>query len=280
MKQVLAWWRRSFREGSVQVWRNKFLSLTTIGLGVLILVLLNFVFGVRYFATYSLEQLEQRADFSVPLREVYDEFEFSAMQNQLVAYDVELTVLPAQEFDDFSLPARYHVKFHDISQVGEVLDVFKSPRYVEVVGNWDGVSEREFVTVVGNLLQLRKNIEKAAQVLVMLFLAGGVLVVLNTFRIVIFSRRDEVFVARLVGATPGFIAGPFIVEGILLGLMAAVLSIFIFVLLLRQVAVLPGGVIFLHLWNHVFALELLAAAAVGGGGAWLSVRRYLLSRLR
>ncbi len=279
MKKAIAWWRRSFREGSVQLWRHRFLSLTTIGLGTLILVLLNFVFATQFFADMSLQSLESRADFSIPLREPYDAFEFDALKNSLKEFDVQTEVLSAQEFPEFGAPPRVHVKFLDIQQVEAVLKVFKNPRYVEVVGNWDGTAEREFVTIVGNLLKLRENVEMASRILVILFLVGGVLLAMNTFRIAIFSRRDEVFVARLVGADPSFISGPFIIEGILLGLLSALLSIIIFIFALKQVPMLPSGQIFLHLWNNVFALELLLSAIVGGTGAWWSIRRYLRGRL-
>jgi cell division transport system permease protein len=250
-----------------------------VGLGTLILVLLNFVFATQFFADSSIKSLESRADFSIPLREPYDAFEFDALKNSLQQFDIEMDVLSAEEFSEFRVPPRIYVKFLNIQQASEVLEVFKNPRYIEVVEDWDGVAEREFVTIVGNLLDLRKNVEMASRVLVLLFLAGGILLVINTFRIAIFSRRDEVFIARLVGADPAFISGPFIVEGILLGLLSALLAIILFILALRQVPLLPSGQIFLYLWNNIFALELLVSAAVGGIGAWWSVRRYLRGRL-
>ena len=269
---------RSFREGSVQLWRNKFLSGTTIGLGALILTLLNFVFAVQFFADDSLRQLETRADFSVPLREDFDTFEFDALKNELKQFEITTDLRPAERFDNFSVPPRLHVKFQNLSEAEPVLEIFKKSRYTEVIGDWDGVGERDFVNVIGKLLVLRRNVEKAALVLILLFLGGGILLVVNTFRIVLFSRRNEIFIARLVGAKPNFIMGPFIVEGVLLGIASAVLAIMIFVLVLREVSVLPGGDIFLYMWNNVFSLEILAAGMVGGVGAWWSVRRYLFGK--
>ena len=67
--QTRALLQRSLREGSIQLWRNKFLSGTTIFLGALILFLLNFVFSIQYFADMSLQNLEARADFSILLQE-------------------------------------------------------------------------------------------------------------------------------------------------------------------------------------------------------------------
>ncbi len=271
---------RSFSEGLTQLWRNKFLSVMTIGLGALILILLNLVFSVQYFAEKSLQDIESRADFSIALRENFDGFELEALQNDLSKFDVETKVLEAHQFNDFPLPPRLYLKFRDISQVSDILETIKNPRYVDIIAAWDTDGERDFVNVISKLLSLRKNVERAAQILIILFIIGGVLLVINTFRLVIFSRKNEIFIARLVGADPEFIMGPFVFEGAFLGFLASILSIVIFVFLLREVTIFPGAAIFLHLWNNIFMWEVLAAIIVGMFGAWLAVRKYLFGKLQ
>ena len=271
---------RSLSEGLTQLWRNKFLSMMTIGLGALILILLNLVFSVQYFAEKSLQDIESRADFSIALRDNFDGFELEALQNDLSKFDVETKVLAAHQFNDFPLPPRLYLKFRDISQVSDILETIKNPRYTEIIAAWDIDGERDFVNVISKLLSLRKNVEKAAQILIVLFIIGGILLVINTFRLVIFSRKNEIFIARLVGADPEFIMGPFIFEGAFLGFLASILSIVIFVFLLREVTIFPGAAIFLHLWNNIFMWEVLASIIVGMLGAWLAVRKYLFGKLQ
>ncbi len=275
MKNIKPLLLRSFREGSVQVWRNKFLSGTTILLGGLILFLLNFVFSIRFFADYSLQNLEKRADFSLELRADYDAFEFDALKNELGMYEVETEVLPAQTIDNFQLPPRLHVQFLNLREVNDVFEILKKARYDSVVGTWDGEGERDFVNVIDNLLRIRDGVEKAGFWLVILFLAGGILLMVNTFRIVIFSRKNEVFIARFVGAETKFIAGPFLMEGLLLGISSSIIAIVVFTFVLRQIDILPTGEIFLYLWNKVFSLEILVSGIVGMLGAWIAVRKYL-----
>lgn len=270
---------RSLSEGIIQLWRNKFLSFMTIGLGALILILLNLVFSVQYFAEKSLEDIESRADFSIALRENFDGFELESLQNELKKYSVETKVLAAHQFNDFPLPDRLYLKFRDISQVSDILETIKNPRYTEIIAAWDTDGERDFVNVISKLLSLRENVEKAAQILIILFIIGGVILVINTFRLVIFSRKNEIFIARLVGADPEFIMGPFVFEGAFLGFLASILSIFIFIFLLREVTIFPGAAIFIHLWNDIFMWEVLAAITVGISGAWLAVRKYLFGKL-
>lgn len=261
------------------MWRNTFLSGSTILLGALILFLLNIVFSLQFFANYSLENLESRADFSVELRADFDAFQLEALTNDLQNYDLETQVRPAQTLDQIALPPRLHIRFQDITQVGEVFETLKNPRYDEVIGTWDGTGERDFVQVIDQLLRIRNGVESASLIFVLIFLGGGVLLVVNTFRIVLFSRRDEVFIARLVGADRGFIAGPFVVEGILLGLGASLVGIVLFTLALREIDLLPGGEIFLYLWNDVFGWQVFSAGLVGALGAWIAVKKYLSGKL-
>lgn len=60
--------------------------------------------------------------------------------------------------------------------------------------------------------------------LVSIFVVISVLVVFNTIRLAIFARKDEIDIMKLVGATPSFIRSPFLVEGTLFGILAAVFA--------------------------------------------------------
>lgn len=274
---------RSAKEGTEQLWRHKFLSFSTLGLGTLILFLLNFVFAIGYFLDLSLQNLEQKADFSIPLREDYDAFEFQSLQNELRNYQVEIELLPAQSLTDstetwaaeLTLPPRVHVKFQNLNIVPEVLGIFKKSRYQKVVSDINVQGEREFSVVIEKLLQVRKAVDNISYFLTLAFIIGGILLTMNTFRMTLFARRKEVFIARLVGANPSFIAGPFLFEGLLLGMVSALLAAVIFVFVLRNIAILPGGAIFLYMWQNIFAWEILIASGVGLLGSWISVGRYI-----
>ncbi len=269
---------RSIREGTTQLWRNKLLSGTTILLGALILFLLNLVFSIGYFADYSLKNLESRADFTVPLRKDYDPFLLDALKNELNKFDLTVTIRTNKKLEDFEIPTRLHLVFGSLQEVKDVFKVLKKIRYDNVIGNWNTEGEKDFVNLIDKLHKIRTNIEKVSFWLSILFLAGGILLVINTFRIVIFSRKEEIFIARFVGADTKFIAGPFLVEGLLLGISASLIGIFAFIFVLREIEVLPGGEIFLYLWNNVFTEEILVSAGVGIVGAWMAIQKYLNGR--
>ncbi len=270
--------KRSFREGSIQVWRNKFLSLTTILLGGLIVFLLNFVFAIEFYADYSLKNLESRADFVVPLENNFDAFELDALQNELTAFDLTTEIREQTEMEGITIPPRLNIQFHKLDEINKAFEVLKKVRYASVIGTWDKRGERDFVQVIDTLLKFRKGVETTSFWLIILFLGGGVLLMINTFRIILFNRKNEIFIARLVGADIKFIQLPFLIEGLLLGAASSIIGILTFTFILREITFLPGGVIFLHFWNTIFSYEVLLTILVGMAGAWIAARKYMTGK--
>ena len=88
------------------------------------------------------------------------------------------------------------------------------------------------------ILQVARVIEVVFLVAVIVLLAASVLLIANTIRLWIFSRRREIEVMKLVGATNWFVRGPFMVEGLLCGLVGALAAIVL--LLIGKEAALPS----------------------------------------
>jgi cell division transport system permease protein len=112
-------------------------------------------------------------------------------------------------------------------------------------------------------------------------LIASVLLISNTIRLSIFSRRREIEVMKLVGATNWFVRGPFMLEGVFCGLVGAFLAIFF--LVIGKAAVLPAVVPHLtsdptvHAWSFpVITLVILAfGLGVGAFGSGITMRRFL-----
>lgn len=126
--------------------------------------------------------------------------------------------------------------------------------------------------------------EKAGLFGGVLFIAISMLIIFNTIRMAIFNRRDEIEMMKLIGADKGFIRGPFLVEAVLYGVLAAVIATAIGISLF--LAVEPGmrsyGIatdILHHNLVTYSPLILLAMMVigiiVGNLSARLAVRRYL-----
>jgi cell division transport system permease protein len=133
-----------------------------------------------------------------------------------------------------------------------------------------------------------KRILKVANVINSIFLLAGLILlaastilIANTIRLSIFSRRREIEVMKLVGATNWFVRGPFMLEGLICGLGGSILAIFL--LFLSKEIALPSiiprldsgpGVQALSFW--AIALILMAMGLLlGAAGSGLTLRRFL-----
>ena len=131
------------------------------------------------------------------------------------------------------------------------------------------------------ILQVARVIEGIFLVAVVVLLAASVLLIANTIRLSIFSRRREIEVMKLVGATNWFVRGPFMVEGLLCGIVGAVLAIAL--LLLGKEFALPAILGQIDTSSDVRALGFSVIAlimlgvglAVGALGSGMTLRRHL-----
>ncbi len=131
------------------------------------------------------------------------------------------------------------------------------------------------------ILQVARVIEVIFLVAVIVLLIASVLLIANTIRLSIFSRRREIEVMKLVGATNWFVRGPFMMEGLICGAAGALAAILL--LWLGRAVALPAILGHIDTADDVramafslTALILLAVGlAVGALGSGLTLRRYL-----
>ena len=147
-------------------------------------------------------------------------------------------------------------------------------------------------TVVEDVDYKRDVVDRLLAITSFLRLAGGILVaglsaialfiIVNTTRIAMFSRRQEIEVMKLVGATDWFVRWPFIFEGMFLGLLGGLVTAALVAAGYQpMLARISGLLTFLPLaFDPMFLPRLLlllfgAGVLVGGLGSWISVRRFL-----
>ncbi|HTR32706.1 MAG TPA: permease-like cell division protein FtsX [Gaiellaceae bacterium] len=132
------------------------------------------------------------------------------------------------------------------------------------------------------ILAVAHVIEAVFVIATLVLVVASVLLISNTIRLSIFSRRREIEVMKLVGATNWFVRGPFMLEGLLCGLAGSLLAVFF--LVLARAIVMPA----LNISSlsgdsdvHALAFPLVALFLLGGGlalgavGSGLTIRRFL-----
>jgi cell division transport system permease protein len=161
-------------------------------------------------------------------------------------------------------------------------DVDKLYKSILANGKPPGVDDvRDGKQISHRILKVAHAIEIVFTVATVILIIASILLISNTIRLSIFSRRREIEVMKLVGATNWFVRGPFMLEGLITGLAGALLAIFF--LVLGKAVALPSILPHLstdptvHAWPFPEVALILLAMGLGLGavGSGVTIRRFL-----
>jgi cell division transport system permease protein len=170
-----------------------------------------------------------------------------------------------------NLPESYRVKLKDPSKTNVV---------VSAVAGMPGVDNAfDQRQAFQKLFDLMARIQNGAGLVALLIAAAAVLMIVNTTRLAFFGRRREVGIMRLVGASNTYIQLPFMLEGVLAGVIGAVVS-FVMLLVLRSYLFAPfAKFLGAGLGSHDVVAKLpwllLSGAILPLVAAWATLRRYM-----
>jgi cell division transport system permease protein len=161
---------------------------------------------------------------------------------------------------------RYLVQLDQVARAAPIVDPTQPTDY-----NSDVTPKIQFAITL---------IEWVGIVLSVMLLAISLVIIMNTIRTAVYARRTEIEIMKLVGATDWFVRWPFILEGIIGGVIAAMLSSGIIALAYRVAVGATKGDLFAIPFDGPFTLVLVATlfgggAIVGAIGSYLGVRRFL-----
>lgn len=197
-----------------------------------------------------------------------------AFQKQIEALGGDSAIV--EGFSESPLPDAYKLTLRDLS----IFDM--TIRQIKSIPNVDSV--RENSDLAGKLLSVRKAVTAVSIGLVTMLFLVALFIIANTIRITMFSRKLEINIMKAVGATNGFIRWPFFVEGILIGVIASLLSLGVlwglYALAESSFAEILTGlnfsmVPFLSYALQIFGVFLLIGVCTGGIGSMISMNKYL-----
>lgn len=287
----------AFRQGLEGLWRNRVMSLAATVTMVMMLVLLASLVIVLSGIQAGVTFIESRVEIRAELAE-------GVVQERVDTLTAQLQALPEvasvsyvskeQALEEFQqervdageppitgytsnpFPARLAIRLVDprqAAQVTGVLDAVKGSVVARVLDSR---------TTIDRLVSVTATVRTIGIAVLLLVGFAVLLIVVNTIRMALMSRSQEIEIMRLVGASDQFVRWPFVVEGLLVGLAGAIVTLLLLLLasgpisevarvIVGQVPVGWSGSLMLQ----VVTLVLVAGLGLGGVGAWISVRAYL-----
>jgi cell division transport system permease protein len=121
------------------------------------------------------------------------------------------------------LPSSIEVGVSDLSKLEEVGNIAKQERHKEIVESVS-LGKTEVKKTIERAVSIQKFITRSSIIAASVFAGVSMLIIFNTIRMAIFTRADEIRTQKLLGATPGYIRGPFLVESGFYGFLAGIIS--------------------------------------------------------
>lgn len=174
------------------------------------------------------------------------------------------------------VPASFEIKLVDNSKNKELKEELS--KYDEIYK----VNDSNIITSV--LSNINKTVKIAGGIAIAVLGCASVLLIMNTIKISLYTRKKEIGIMKYIGATNNFIRFPFIVEGSIIGLIGAVLSIGIvsgvYSLIVSNASsnLIMGSLVYPDTLSLIFMIApftFLIAIVMGVAGSWLSIKKYL-----
>ena len=172
------------------------------------------------------------------------------------------------------------------SVVIKIADLEKADALAEHAATYEGIEDvKYYKSTVDKLLKATDFIKISAMVIMLFLIIVSIVVVSNTIKLTVFNRAEEISIMKYVGATNWFIRGPFLVEGILIGVISAAIALGITYLVYDQLVDIMADQVYQMLSMPMvpvgfliynFAWIFLAlGVSIGSCGSIISMRKFL-----
>lgn len=302
--------KRIAKQGFVTFWRNGVVSFTGVFVTTVTLFIIGAVIIANAFLASSLNELENKVDVNVY-------FITSAPEQEILLLKRKLEVLPEvasveylnrdqalanfiesnkgnalilqsiDELGDNPLGAVLNIKAHEPSQYASIVTyINKQTENVLAAGNAsivDKVNYEDNQLIIDRLGALTNGVRKLGIFVGLILILMAAMVTASTVRLAIYNSRQEISVMRLVGANNSYIRGPFIIEGIMYGLLASILaSVLLYPAaywVTKTTSNFYGGINVVDYYtsniSEILLILIAAGVLLGMFSSLIAVRRYL-----
>jgi len=298
---------RGIKLGLTNLWRNRLLSLATIFVMAIMICIFNTILAVNLISKQALNNLNQKVDIVFYLKEGTDYYNSNLLASQIrdlpgvkkveyISKDqaLELISKTYPETTDFltkfnltnPLPASLSVTTETAETHQIVYNFIKKSslnQYIDDSKQNNRTDSQSILSATAtNLININNFVKQLIFWIVFIFIIGGALIVINAIQLTIFTRRNEIFIMRLVGATPNFIRLPFLTEGISYAIISVCLS-FILLFITSQALGLENLQLMRENGNiniiNIFLAELGLAILLSLISSMIAVEKYLRGQL-
>jgi cell division transport system permease protein len=237
---------RIIKNGFISFGRNIWLAVAAIAMMTITLTILLFAVVANATFSHTIAEITSHIDVSVYLKDDVKPAQRQALIGQLENLDNVKSVtyiskdqalknyrqqnignndlLAAISETSNPLPASLDIKPKDPNNLAQIKDFLDKPQIAALQSDPTSYSgDRK--AAIDKITSATHFFQQAGLVGIIVFILISVLIIFNTIRMTIFNRREELVIMRLLGASTSYIRGPFVVETMLYGVVAAAISL-------------------------------------------------------
>lgn len=288
----------NIKQAFIQIGRNKGMSIAS----VFAITAMMLILGLFFVITVNVNLFTEMVKSDYDQVEIFMEDETTFEQAQYIISQIEAqdgvdSVEYRTKEDALNImKVRWGESSYLLDSLGEnplpnsilikVSSLESAGKVTEYAGSFDGVEDVKYYKETVEKLTKVTNFLQAAALVIMAFLVVvSVVVVSNTIKLTVFARAREISIMKYIGATNWFIRGPFLVEGILIGVFSSLISAGITYVLYSKIVELVGTQVMTilssplvpagYLSFNLICIFLAMGISIGACGSIISMRRFL-----
>ncbi|MDD2189395.1 MAG: permease-like cell division protein FtsX [Eubacteriales bacterium] len=291
-------WKYAFKQAFKQVFRNRAMSAASMfSITAMLLIL-----GMFFILVVNVNMVSETAKKQFDTIQVFllDETTYEEASVMLANLNRMDGVSEATYLSDEEAMNQWKIKWGDNAYLLDSLDenplpnslIIKVSRLeaadsvVTQVKTYKGIEDiKYYKDTVDQLMKITGFVQIGALVVILFLIIVSVVVVSNTVKLTVLAREREISIMKYVGATNWFIRGPFLIEGILIGILSALGSAGIISYIYYKISELIGPDVFVmlsttmvpgdFLVSHLIWIFLALGISIGACGSIISMRRFL-----
>lgn len=286
-------------QGLRGIWRNKLMSLASVGTIASCLMIVGIFYCIAVNVDYILETLEETAGITVfYTKENRSEEEIQTIKDHInrIEHISDITYVSPEDAlnkekeewgeyasllegleEDNPLPPSFELTLDDLRYQKDVVSELNKIRGIEI---------RYLEEETKILISFNNMIRIISVVLILILALIGVMLMDNTIRLTVYIRKNEINIMKYIGATDWFIRWPFLIEGIIIGIIGSILPLgiiwfsynFITKLIYEKNTFLQNILTFRttdEIFHILTPVSLIIGIGIGIIGSSISIRRYL-----
>jgi cell division transport system permease protein len=284
--------------------RNFWLSVVTLTILILALFTVNLLIIFNLVAKTAISSIEDKVDVNVYFKPDIKEGQVLNVQQYLqtlaqvkrVDYisqeqalenfktkhkDNPKILQSLEEIAQNPLGASLVIKADNSADYPIILDTLQTPQYNNLI---ESKNFEDHKAVIERINGITSKVSKGVILIALIFALISILIIFNAIRMAIYTHRDEIMAMKLIGATNWFVEAPFLLQGVIFGVLSVLITILILYPLLGFMRpylqlILEGDFNIVNYFNEnfllIFGSEFLGAVLLNLLSSYVAVKRYL-----